>query len=246
MKKYIAVLAALATGALYASAQEEAPASSLSVTSSLGYESEYVFRGVQYADAILSPSIDVAYGNFYAGAWFALPAQNAALYTDEMDVYLGINTPLGEILSVDVGLTRYSYNDLVGHFLDDKNGATTEYYVGISADVLLSPSFYAYYDTDLDVYTLEVKVGHSIPLFGDFSLDLGASAGYMADDEGEDDLTYFGGSADISYAINDKASFAIGARYSYNSENGAVFGNGNSPEADHDICWFGTSFSFGF
>ncbi|MBN1402940.1 MAG: hypothetical protein JW942_00535 [Opitutales bacterium] len=245
MKKNIVLFAALALGAASVTAQEVATttAPAISVTSSFGYESEYVFRGVQLADAIITPSIDVAYGDFYAGLWFAVPVEHQDVYVNEMDFYVGYSTAISSLLTIDAGATRYAYDEVIGDFFDKSN--TLEGYVGISADVLLNPSVYAYYDIDLDVFTTEVSIGHSIALNDKFSADLGLSGGYATEDDGDADYFFYGATADLSYAINDSSSVGFGARFSGSDED-MVYGSSSNMDWEKNIFWYGFSFSTGF
>ena len=48
-------------------------AESLSVSTTVGFESRYVFCGVQFAETSFQPAINIGYGNFYGGAWLNLP-----------------------------------------------------------------------------------------------------------------------------------------------------------------------------
>ena len=42
---------------------------SITVDTAFAYESEYVFRGIQFADHSFQPSVDVGWGGFYFGSW---------------------------------------------------------------------------------------------------------------------------------------------------------------------------------
>ena len=245
MKNNIVVLAAIALGAFSATAQDVAPASSLSVTSSFGFESEYVFRGAQFADAIITPAIDIAYGNAYAGMWFAIPVENADVVDcNEMDIYGGYSTSLSSLLTIDFGACRYTYGDTFTNFMDKSN--SLEAYVGLSADVILSPSVYVYRDFDLLTTTIEGSIGHSISLSDKMSVDLGASIGYVSSEYDDNDYTYYGATADMSYSINDSSSIGFGLRYS-GSDNDMIY-TGDYGDADMKASdfWYGLSFSSGF
>jgi len=246
MKKNIVLIAALVLGAFSAIAQDVAPASSLSVTSKFGYESKYVFRGVQLADAIITPAIDVAYGDFYAGMWFAVPVENAdsAKTSDnEMDIYAGYSTALTSILTIDAGACRYAYDDVVVDFMD--KGNTLEGYVGVSANIFLSPSAYAYYDIDLQVFTLEGSIGHSFELSDKFSVDVGGSIGYVWADDSDNDYAYYGATADLSYAVNNSSSVGFGVRFS-GSEDEQMYGAADDIDLSKSAFWYGLTFSTGF
>ncbi|MFA5257586.1 MAG: hypothetical protein WC360_05490, partial [Opitutales bacterium] len=206
------------------------------------FESEYVFRGWQFADAIVTPSVDVAYGDFYAGVWFAVPVENSWAYVNEMDIYGGVSTSVNGILTLDVGACRYAYDEVITSFLNKNN--TIEGYIGLSADVLLSPSVYIYYDFDLLVTTLEGSIGHSFGLTDSVSIDVGGSIGYVSPDSG-DSYTYYGATADLSYSLNDSSSVGFGLRYSGSTED-LIFGDISDPDTSKSILWYGLSFSTGF
>jgi uncharacterized protein (TIGR02001 family) len=261
MNKKMIALAAIALGAVSLNAEETpaAPAATakegtnLSMSSSLGLESKYVFRGVQLADEIFTPAIDLSYGNFYAGTWFALAEDSADSYPTEMDLYAGYNMAVSEIFTLDVGATRYAYNRVISDFL--KNGSddnSFEFFTGISANVLLSPSAYVYYDIDTHCLTFEVKVGHSFNFGDHFSLNLGASSGYAIATGGDNfsntcdtNYCYAGVTSDVVYNINEKSSVSVGARYSV-SDYESIYGSNHDYDPSHDACWFGASFSASF
>jgi uncharacterized protein (TIGR02001 family) len=228
MKKIIATLSALAAFS-FASAQE------LSVSTTFGYESEYIFRGVQFAEEIFTPALDFSVGGAYLGFWAALPAKEAD--GNELDVYAGYGMALGDVLSLDVGATYYTFPDSEDDFFDtDVN--SLEFYVGISADVMGAPSAYIYYDVDLEVLTGEVSGGHSIDIADNTSLDLSAFLGFVSPDEG-DDYTYYGASVDLGYSFTDAASAALGVRWSGASEDYMYDGDSNT-------FWYGFAVTAGF
>ena len=243
MKKHIVVLAAVALGAFSTTAQE-AESSALSVSPSVAYESEYIFRGKSCAEAVITPAVDFAYGDFYFGTWFAIPVENATQYVNEMDVYAGYSTAINSIFSIDVGLCHYAYDDFIDDF--DSKDNSLEFYAGASADVILSPSLYIYRDVDLLTYTVEASIGHSIALMEDkVSLDLGLSLGHVETEyDGELDYTYVCPTVDISYALTDYSTISFGVRYSAATED--FVGDYNTVNPDSDCLWFGTSLSASF
>ena len=128
IKKTALALAAISAGVSAQAA--EAAKSDLSVTVDISYVSDYVFRGVQLDNASVQPSIEAAYGDFYAGVWHSdgLSSDNGS----ESDLYAGYGYKLNDQIKLDAGVTRYTYQG-------GSNGDTTEAYVGASANVLLSP-----------------------------------------------------------------------------------------------------------
>lgn len=216
IKKTSLALAALVAGV---SAQaQDAEGSALSVTVDVTYVSDYVFRATQLGNASIQPSVEAAYGDFYAGAWHTSELSNTTANATETDLYAGYGFAVSDIISLDAGVTRYTYEG--GSGID-----STEVFVGATADVLLSPSLYAYYDFDLENTTLEASIGYSFPIEAiNASLDLSGKVGYvdLGDKDtrsaSESDYTYFVAGVAIPYALSETATLTVGVDYIYNSE----------------------------
>ena len=235
IKQTALVVAALAAGV---SAQaEEAKASALSVTVDVTYVSDYIFRATQLADASIQPSVEAAYGDFYAGIWASDGISDAT--GSEADLYAGYGLAINDTFSADVGVTRYTYQG--GSAID-----TTEAFVGVSADVLLTPSVYAYYDFDLDNTTVELSVGYSLPVDAiNTSLDFSAAAGYVDLGDsiaGNDDYTYYSVGVAVPYKLSETATLTAGVDYVYNNEDTVAGFNGG----DNDIFVGKVGISIGF
>ncbi len=230
IKKTALALAAISAGVSAQAA--EAAKSDLSVTVDISYVSDYVFRGVQLDNASIQPSIEAAYGDFYAGAWHSdgLSSDNGS----ETDLYAGYGFKLNDQIKLDAGVTRYTYNG-------GSNGDTTEAYVGASANVLLSPSLYYYHDFDLEVNTLEASVGYSLPIDAiNASLDLSGKLGNVS--SAGQDYTYGVVGASVPYKRSETATLTVGLDYVINdSETIANFGGG-----DNDIIIAKAGLSIGF
>jgi uncharacterized protein (TIGR02001 family) len=199
MKKTIAILGGILGVASLASGEE------LSISSTLAWESDYIFRGVRLADEYAAPSVDVSYGGFYAGVWAALPFEDDEELESEVDLYGGYSFGINETLSADVGLTYYTYTN--GDWED-----TIEIYGGLSFEVPLSPAVYVFYDDDLETFTIEASGGYTIEVDETSSIDLSAYVGYVDPDEG-DDYLYYGAGAAYVYTFTDNASASVGVNY---------------------------------
>ncbi len=235
MRKTIAVISAIATGVAGLSAQE------LSVSTTFGWESEYIFRGAKLADEIYTPSVDLTYGGAYVGIWAALPVDGA--FENEIDFYAGYGFQASELLSLDFGATYYTYPEQSDDdFFGDDN--SVEFYAGAALEVLLSPALYVYYDIDLDVFTVEGSIGHSIPLTESISFDTGAYLGWVNPDHG-DDYTYYGVTGDFVLTINEAASISAGVRWAGASED-YMWSDNPAKGVDDNTFWFGFSFTTGF
>ncbi len=238
IKKTALALAAVAAG-VSAQAQE---ASALSVTVDVTYVSDYVFRGVQLGDASVQPSIEASYGDFYAGVWHTSELSHNDGAT-ETDLYAGYGFAVTDIVSLDAGVTQYTYNGGNG---DD----STEVFVGLAADVLLSPSLYYYYDFDYDYSTVEASIGYSLPVDAiNASLDFSASVGVIIPDNGEN-YTYGSVGVSVPYALSDTATLTVGVEYIVNdSENIGGYGASGTDtfsNGDNDIVVASAGISIGF
>lgn len=212
IKKTALVLAAITAG-VSAQAQEASKASDLSVTVDVTYVSDYVFRGQKLAGASIQPSVEAAYGDLYAGAW------NSSSISDntpsEIDFYAGYGFALTDTLSLDAGLTRYTYEG--GSGLD-----STEAYVGASLDVILTPSVYYYYDFDNNVSTLEASIGYSLPIDAiKASLDLSAKYGWVLPDAGEQRVYGVVGAA-VPFKLSENATLTVGVDYIVNDADNQI------------------------
>ena len=137
----LAALTGLALGATASNAQE------LTVTANAGFETEYVFRGVELADDSYQASIDLAYGDYYASIWTNQPtADNEA---NEVDYTAGYLFSINEDITADIGAIVYDYPDTPG------NNETIEAFIGFTYDAakFATPSIYTYYDFDLESIT---------------------------------------------------------------------------------------------
>ena len=72
--KILAIAATAGLGLACASANAQEIKTSINV----GAESEYVFRGVELAGDSVQASVDVSYGDVYAGAWTNQPFESGS------------------------------------------------------------------------------------------------------------------------------------------------------------------------
>lgn len=250
MKKFLIAASVMAT----AVSPTAVFAGDLSVSTSIDYVTEYVFRGVSFARGAVQPGVEVSSGGFYAGAWTSLAmGEVSSIAGDEIDFYGGYGFDLADGISGDVGATIYHFPDVPGSVFDFGDASTFEVYGGLSFDTTLAPSIYAYYDFDLEAFTLEGGVGHSLA-FEDspMSLDLGLTAGLVTADGGGD-YEYGQASASLGYALSDNVSAYVGANYSLSSEDTLGFSRFTAPDGspfaitdEDNLLWFGTGVSTSF
>jgi uncharacterized protein (TIGR02001 family) len=205
MKKIIAVTAMVMVASAGLWAQE--PTVGLTVDAT--YASKYIFRGVVLGEHALHPSFELSYSDFYAGIWgnVALAKKDDYPDNEEWDFYFGKSFALTDIASLDVGYTYYYYPEF------SSNNGTQEVYLGMNWDVSgFSPAIYAYYDFDLEAFTVQGSVGTSIPLESmGTSLDLSASVGHV--DADGFSYTYWSVGAAVPFKLSEKSTITAGVTF---------------------------------
>ncbi len=239
-------------------ADEEVCAKTLekfSASLSLGFESEYVFRGIPVAGQSLNPQVDVAYDlshgfAVYAGVWANTPLRSSDALGDEseVDVYAGITYEIKNF-TFDLGYTAYTYTRDTESSHEMKFAVSYDT-VDFLGDFNVSPTAAFYYDFTLGTYTLEAGATYSAPVtkwiadrnWG--TIDLAAVYGWAttANQHFEDSVgySYFAFSADAVIALNDYCTLSAGVRYAYNNE------YDYSVPTTASRVWFGTKASIGF
>ncbi|WP_438482041.1 TorF family putative porin [Oleiharenicola lentus] len=219
MKKTALILAALVAGASLSA--QDAAAPSYSVTVDFPYASKYVFRGVQYAEGSIQPSVKLTTGSFYAGVWTNQPITSNI--DNEVDFFAGYGFKLSDTFSLDVGATAYYYPEL-----DDSTGldnATYEGYVGLNGTFgAFTTGLYAYNDFTLESFTVQGTVGYSVALSDKASFNLLGTIGKVYPDSG-DDYTYYGVGATVPYKLTDSATLTGGVQYATHDIDGLEDGH---------------------
>lgn len=242
MKKYCLTASLAILSSLTAMS---AQAGDVSVSTSIDYTTDYVFRGVSLADSAIQPGVELGMGSFTAGAWFSTGVgDTSALAADEVDLYASYNFALSDVISTDVGITYYHYPQ-AGSLLETKDGAGTyEVFGSLGFDTALSPSLSVYYDLTLEALTLEGGIGHSLEIGEKSSFDLGLTAG-MVDGDGFS-YEYGQASAAISFAFTDDVSTYIGANYALSSDDSLNYKKLLAGGGKDNLLFFGAGISAGF
>ena len=233
-----------------ATAQDE---SGLSVSVSVDYVTEYVFRGTTLAGNAFQPGAEIAFGDFTAGVWASIASgEESNAFADEIDFYANYGFALSENISADVGATLYHYPQSGGVLDIGANDASTlEIFGGLGFDAPLAPSITAYYDFTLKTFTLTGGAEHSFPLGEKTSFDIGANAGFVTTD-GPGDYQFGTLSGALAYGFDDNTSVYIGLNGGLSSQN--TFADTNfdltNPATisapSKSSVWFGVGISSGF
>ena len=220
-----------------------------------GYASDYVFRGTNYGDDLLEATIGVSgSGNFgglgdidfAASIWFGTASDfgGTGIGGNEMDISLSASKALSENLSVEVGVTNYSYyGDITTVFA--ANGTPLnddlEPYIGLETclggiSLGLAAHFNEGGEQAHDIYW-ELTAGYEMEVSGGVTLGLAGVIGHWDDDVRVED-TYYGVRAGLSIAASD--SITVTPYVSHTIDGNQVDGTAD----DETVA--GVSVSFGF
>jgi uncharacterized protein (TIGR02001 family) len=189
----------------------------------MDFASAYVFRGVTFNDGpVFQPGIEASgmglpeeYGAVAVGAWgnYDIDDYGGLLSSSEfseVDWYASYSLPtVVEGLDLYVGYTEYTYPGAEG-------GADKEGNLGAGYEIAgIGLGYTAYFNVGggaKDVYN-EFTLGYGLDLSEELALGLGASAAYLAADEGDSGLHDGSLSADLSYALGEV--WSVGASIAY-------------------------------
>jgi|TARA_B100000530_G_scaffold17758_1_gene11825 uncharacterized protein (TIGR02001 family) len=165
---------------------------------SVGYDTDYIFRGANLGQDLLWTDVNVSTSlsdglGLNIGAWYANPTDAG---DDELDIYAGVSTDLGG-MSLDLGTTYYYYPGATG-------SNTLEFGAALGTSVgAFDVSLGIYHDIDTENTYVELGAGTSFDLTDNISLDLGASIGNNQDE-------VIGGQADGLTAVTITVGAPIG------------------------------------
>ena len=207
----------------------------------VGYNSEYIFRGVYLGDDAYEYGLNFAGScdcglDWSAGIWSISPDGEDG-NVDELDIYASVSKDLG-FGSVAVGFTAYTYD---GGGSDD-----AEVFLGLSAEPIagLDLGLTVFFGTDgifQDAILLEGTIGYSFEVSSKATANIGIVYGYLLDegDFADDGGLYASASISLDYAVSDSITFS--PYVSYNEGEEDIFG---PLAADGFIGGAKVSFSF--
>lgn len=167
----------------------EEPSTDLGITASLGYDTNFIFRGVDFADHWVSggialdiPLVDNV--SFVGGASYGVSADDNAIADtlsgvsyQRLELNGGVSVDLG---AAEVGLGYRFYN----HQGDLSNILEDGHEVGLTVATSAGPLNFGlggYYDFGIDGWYFEAAVNSVIEITDSISLVPGASIGYAQD-----------------------------------------------------------------
>ena len=168
---------------------------------SVGYDTDYMFRGVNLGQDLLWSDVNVSTSlsdglDLGVGAWYANVADDAG--NDELDIYAGLSTSMGD-MSIDLGATYYYYPDPTA------GEGTLEFGIGLGTSAgPIDLSLGLYYDIDLEAAYYEVGAATSFDLTDTMAVDVGGAIG-NADGDTLTALTFTIG---VPITLSDSASLS--------------------------------------
>ncbi len=150
----------------------------------VGYNTSYIFRGVNYGDNQVTAQIDYAIEGtpLAVGAWYGNPTDGRGQNPggqDELDLYATLSHSFGTV-DAWLGYTAYLYPETGGGRLGQTS--TNEIGTGIGSAVgPIDLALAAYYDFDIGGYYFDLTAGHSFEINDMVSLDLAAGISYQID-----------------------------------------------------------------
>jgi len=185
----------------------------LGATVSVGYDTKYMFRGVDFGDNLVHSGLELAlpFGDIVEltlGAWYGDVVDSSF---SELDLFAELGFDLG-LVSVAVGYTYY-------YFPDGGDGAH-EPYLGLGfgiGPVEIGLTGYAESEADEGEfgYYAELTADYSVELGGPVSLDVGALISYGWNYYGVDDWNNIQASIGLPIALTSTATLTPYIAYSW-------------------------------
>ena len=185
---------------------------------SAGYNSDYVYRGVNLGEDQVSLSLDAS-GSAAGLDWnvglFHGTSQGGLVSQDETRISAGITKAVQESVDFNAGLISTSY--VGGPFA---NGDRLEVYTGLSTTIAcIDLSATAFFNTT-DAYTgdvyYEISASYSVDVADNVSATLGATYGNWDEDPvalGLDDVDFLSLSAALNISLDDNISASVGVTH---------------------------------
>lgn len=175
----ILVASVMITGGGLAVANAESLLGEVDVELSTGYDSHYIFRGINLGeDAVwtgLELSAPVVDGiDLTLGTWYINPT-SGGIDNDELDLYASLGTSVG-VLDVAVSYFAYLYPER-------GSGETQEIIIELGTEILgVSVGGLYGYDFDLETHYFEGIVGYAVDLGDIISAEFSACVGFLEDE----------------------------------------------------------------
>ncbi len=205
----VVLVIGMSAGSLHAGEKEKVAGSA-----SIGIFNKYVFRGYELSSGsvVLQPGIAISYKGFSANFWGNIDSNGRPTqsFSPDREGHKSFNE-VDLTLSYTYSLDKLSLTGGYIYYGTKYAPETEELFLSASYDVIANPTLTVYRDiTSYPGTYINLSVAHSLPVYKEITLDLGASAGYF---KGDDDAFRTEGGTGKKYnAFHDgmlKAGFTI-------------------------------------
>ena len=171
----------------------------------VGYESTYIFRGVDFGDNAPYGSVDlgvnIAEGvTFDVGAWYINPTED--FFDDELDLYAWLSFPIASRITGSVGATYY--------YFPEAGGDAWEPGVTVAIDLtFVELGVGYYYDFEAEGHYMETSLSKSIEINDVISFNVGGGISFGDDYYGVSSFNHAFVTAGPSIALTENASLDL-------------------------------------
>jgi len=217
MKKLLSIALGVSTIGTLAFSQQAAPADNeaISFTGSVGYESNYVFRGIRAARDSMQTSLSAKYQTYELGIWNHTALRSSESASNEIRILGSAGMSLTDAIDGAIVATVYHFPSTS---VSD-NRTTFEPGVNFTFDVAdtihVSPEAGVLYNVDTKDWTFRLGGAYSMELGGDFDLVLDGEIGYVVVDNGSNRI-YGDLAANVEYSLQAPLTLFAGIRGSFN------------------------------
>lgn len=170
----------------------------LGMTLSAGYDTDYIFRGVDLGHDFVWSQLALAVPvgeqfTFTTGAWYTTSFNTPGHHEvdTELDIYASLAYEIG-LFSIEAGYTHYAY-PRGGSFLSSSGGngdETNEIYLSVGTTLsMVDVGLAYYYDFDLETSYVEATAGTSFVVNQEGTISIDPSIGISYVDNDDADLS---------------------------------------------------------
>ncbi len=156
-------------------------------SASVGLFNRYIFRGYEIGSnsVVIQPALSVSYKGFSLTLWGNIDSNEHSTqsFSPDNDGHKSFNE-IDMTFSYTYGIERLSLTGGYIYYGTKYTAETEELFISATYDMFLKPTLSIY--RDINEYTgtyINLSVAHSVPVYKDIILDLGASAGYFVGDD---------------------------------------------------------------
>jgi hypothetical protein len=157
---------------------------SVTGSASVGVFNQYVFRGYELSSnsIVIQPAMTISYKGFSAGFWGNIDSNEHA--TQSFVPNRPNKKSFNETdftLSYTYGVGKFTLTGGYIYYNTKYTAETEELFASVSYDIITKPTLVIYRDITAYPGTyINLSLSHSLPVYKEITVDLGASAGYLS------------------------------------------------------------------